>query len=74
MTDKNAQNGENTLEVLADDIERYELLSAKEIENVLREVEGRHSELPIEIERGETSNQYIKNFIGLTLKRNCLVF
>ena len=74
MTDKNARNVENTLEVLADDIERYELLSAKEIENVLREVEGRHSELPIEIESGETSNQYIKKFIGLTLKRNCLVF
>ena len=63
------ENGEHMLEVLADDIERCELLSAEEIENVLREVEGRHSELPNEIESGETSDQYIKKLIGLILKK-----
>ena len=58
MFDKNARNGEDMLEVLADDIEHYELLSAKETENVLRDAEGRHSELPTEIERGETSDKH----------------
>ena len=52
----NARNGEDILEVLPDDIERYEILSARETENELREVEGRQSELPIEIESGETSD------------------
>ena len=50
MSYKNARNEEDMLEVLEDDIERYELLSAKETENTLREVEGRHSVLPVEIE------------------------
>ena len=54
MPDKSARNREDMLEVLADDIERYELLSAKETKNVFSEVEGRHSEIPIEIESGET--------------------
>ena len=76
MSDKNARNGEDMLEVLADDIERYELLSAKETENVFREVEGRHFELPTEIESRETlDNTFIKNKLdGLSLERNCLLF
>ena len=53
ISDKSARNGKDMLEVLAD-IELYELLPAKETENVLREVEGRNSELPIEIESGQT--------------------
>ena len=49
------------LEALVDDIERYELLSGRETENVLRKDEGRHSELPMEIETGEASNNTLKN-------------
>ena len=64
MSDKNARNGEDLLEVLADNIEHYELLSAKENENVLRKVEGRHSGLPIEIESGETSDNTLKNLMA----------
>ena len=74
-SDKDARNGEDMLKVLADDIERYELLSAKETENVFREVEGRHFELLTEIESGGTSdNTFIKKLISLSLERNCLLF
>ena len=48
------------LEILADDIERHELLSAKETENMLRKVEVRHSDLPTEIESGETLDNTLK--------------
>ena len=56
MSDKNVRNEEDMLEVLADDIERYELLLAKETENILHEVESRHSELPIEIDQDHGSD------------------
>ena len=64
MSDKDARNGEDMLEIFADDIERYELLSTKETENVLREVEGRHSELPIEIESGKSSDNTLKHLLA----------
>ena len=69
MSDKNARNGEDMLKVIGDDIECYELLSAKETENVLREVEGRHSKLPNEIESRETSHNTLKQLIGLSLNK-----
>ena len=62
MSDKSARNREDMLEALADDIERYALLSARETENVLRKDEGRHSDLHIEIESGETSDNTLKTF------------
>ena len=62
MSDKNARNGEDMPEVLADDIKGYELLSAKETENVLREIESRHSDLAIEIKSEETSNSTLTLF------------
>ena len=64
MSDESARNGKDLLEALADDIERYELRSARETENVLREDEGRHSELPVEIESGETSDNSLKNLLA----------
>ena len=64
MSDKNARNGEDMLEVLADGIECYKLLSAKETENLLREAKGRHSEFPTEIESGETSGNTLKNLLA----------
>ena len=64
MSVKDARNGEDMLEIFADDIEPSELLSAKETENVLREVDGRHSGLPIEIESGETSDNTLKNLLA----------
>ena len=38
MSDRGAKSGEDMLEVLADDLSRYELLSAVEAEEILREV------------------------------------
>ena len=64
MSDKNARNGEDMLEVLADGIECYKLLSAKETENALRGAKGRYSELPTEIESVETSDNTVKNLLA----------
>ena len=60
MSDKSARSGEDVLEALADSIERYEFLSARKTENMLPVDEGRHSELPFEIESGETSDNTLK--------------
>ena len=49
MSDKSAKSGEDMLQVLADDLGRYELLSAKEYDELLRDVEGHHPDLPISL-------------------------
>ena len=51
MSDRGAKSGEDMLEVLADDLSRYELLSAVEAEEILREVEGHHPTVPISLEQ-----------------------
>ena len=50
MSDRGAKNGEDMLEVLVDDLDRYERLSAIETEEVLLEVEGHHYDIPIPLE------------------------
>ena len=40
MSDKSARNREDMLEALADDIERYALLSARETENVFAKMKA----------------------------------
>ena len=45
MSDRNMENGEDTVHILADGLSRYELLTAEETEGVIQEVEG-HSVLP----------------------------
>ena len=51
MSDRGAKSGEDMLEVLADDLSRYELLSAVEAEEILREVEGHHPTVLISLEQ-----------------------
>ena len=45
MSDRNAGNGEDMMNILADDLCHYEFLTAEETEAVIQEVEG-HSVLP----------------------------
>ena len=73
--DKNARNGEDALKVLADDIERYELLSVKETKNVLHKVQVDilSSHVKSKVEKLPSDTILIK-LIALSLKKNCLMF